>query len=637
MMESQEDLARRLIARLPIEEAEECLCQLEENLITVDVLSSADQKDLANELGFTARQCDAVLLDDMHWRAKYGLDHACAPDASSSEASKGERESGAPAAVAETGDQREREASGGGSGGSGGGMPKGQEISAGSSAAAMGSTMDAGVPPSSGLGLTCKPCTGGKVSETDGGAQPPPPRDMKSGLWQPGKLQVVTWRGTAKCSAAWKEALDEQTVAIDDIDDDGNTLLHMAAGQGHKLLVKELLRRCANPQVVNFGGKTCYDAAHQLNHWELGDYIREKLGLQKIGASLPPRESDPDVEQMRALVGERLSAMANQGKMSMLPSVLQGKFGSFQLFGRSLEERLGGMSDDPVSGLFSEHCLASDSDSEFVVPNHPDLPPSTPMREFAVVVGEDGVDTDTWTIRTSAEPTCEDGARLTGRKLFPIAYYMECQEAKRAKLTVSEMVALRLFTGPMYEKYNKVLRSVLDTDSAVSLEANSYSTTIGLIISGILKLSRIATAKRDKEGKVKAFRGLSGISLPAAFFKKDAQGFCGVVEAAFLSLTDDPTVALDYARLSSLAQDKEATIFELELGKASLGAEVAWVSQWPQEQERLLPPWTFLEVVQPPTRREDGLTVVKIKPTVFQNVRTVEEVSGARKEKFERT
>jgi hypothetical protein len=56
------------------------------------------------------------------------------------------------------------------------------------------------------------------------------------------------------------------------------------------------------------------------------------------------------------------------------------------------------------------------------------------------------------------------------------------QEAKRAKLTVSEMVALRLFTGPMYEKYNKVLRSVLDTDSGVSLEANSYSTTIGLII-----------------------------------------------------------------------------------------------------------------------------------------------------------
>jgi len=50
-----------------------------------------------------------------------------------------------------------------------------------------------------------------------------------------------------------------------------------------------LLLRGADPQVVvNFGGKTCYDAAHQLNHWELGDYIREKLGLQKIAVLLRP-------------------------------------------------------------------------------------------------------------------------------------------------------------------------------------------------------------------------------------------------------------------------------------------------------------------------------------------------------------
>ena len=87
--------------------------------------------------------------------------------------------------------------------------------------------------------------------------------------------------------AAWKEALDAQTVALDDIDDDGNTLLQMAAGQGHKLLVKELLRRGADPQVTNVGGKTCYDAAHQLNQWVLGDYIRGKLGLHKIGPKHP--------------------------------------------------------------------------------------------------------------------------------------------------------------------------------------------------------------------------------------------------------------------------------------------------------------------------------------------------------------
>ena len=68
-MESEEDLAARLTERLPIEEAEECLCRLEEHCITVGVLGEADAQDLADELGFTERQCDAVLLDDEAWHA----------------------------------------------------------------------------------------------------------------------------------------------------------------------------------------------------------------------------------------------------------------------------------------------------------------------------------------------------------------------------------------------------------------------------------------------------------------------------------------------------------------------------------------------------------------------------------------
>ena len=49
------------------------------------------------------------------------------------------------------------------------------------------------------------------------------------------------------------------------------------------------------------------------------------------------------------------------------PAVLQGmfKFGGIELFGRSLEERLGGMSDNAVAGLYAEHEMAADSDTEF--------------------------------------------------------------------------------------------------------------------------------------------------------------------------------------------------------------------------------------------------------------------------------
>ena len=91
-MESEEDLAARLTERLPIEEAEECLCQLEEHCITVGVLGEADAQDLADELGFTERQCDAVLLDDEAWQARYSQGQAGAPGVQQANANVAVRE-----------------------------------------------------------------------------------------------------------------------------------------------------------------------------------------------------------------------------------------------------------------------------------------------------------------------------------------------------------------------------------------------------------------------------------------------------------------------------------------------------------------------------------------------------------------
>jgi len=515
-MESEEDLVERLIARLPIEEAEECLCRLEEHGVTVDVLRTADAQDLTDELGFTVRQCDAVLLDDVAWRAKHGR-------------------------------------------GTGQGAPGGQ--------------------PNADVAVQEEPGSPDVTEDAANGAQPssagegPGPAD---GTGPPPGVALQTEQEKNSCSEA------KGLCSAPSADGDGE-----AAGEAVK----------ADP------GATA-----------------------QAGASI--------AELLRAM------AANDHGKMSMHHAVRQGQYGRIELFGRSLEERLGGMSDDAIRGLFAEHCVASDCDDVFTVPNHPELPPTTPKLEFAVVVGEDGVDTNTWTIKPMAEggqPVCSAGAKVPGRELRPVAYYEACEQAQRAKLTRGEIVALRLFTGPMYERYNRVLRATLDEEQRgaeprVALDvSNTYGTTIGLIISGIIKLSRFASARRGADGTVVAFKGLAGVALPPAFFARDAQGFCGVVEAAFLSLTDDEQVALDYARLG---EGTEATIFELELAKDSLGAEIAWLSQWPQEHERLLPPWTHLEVISPPTRRKDGVTVVRVRPTVFQNVQTVEEVAGARKEEI---
>ena len=525
-MESEEDLAERLIARLPIEEAEACLCRLEEHLVTWDVLRAATAQDLTEELGFTAAQCDAVLLDDVAWLAKHG-------------------------------------------GGPGEGAPGGQ--------------------PSAVVAVQEEMADSSHAAK-ENGARPPSAGDS------PGPAD-----GKGAPTGVALETEQE------------------SSGSAAKGL-------CSAPSADGDGAP----AASQPRHPD----------AQAAGAA---GQADPGAAtQAGATIAELLRAMAanDHGKMSMHHAVLQGRYGSIEMFGRSLEERLGGMSDDAIRGLFAEHCVASDCDDVFTAPNHPELPPTTPKLEFAVIVGEDGVDTNTWTIKPMAEggqPTCAAGAKVPGRELRPVAYYEACEQAQRAKLTRGEIVALRLFTGPMYERYNRVLRATLDEEQRgaeprVALDvSNTYGTTIGLIISGIIKLSRFASARRGADGTVVAFKGLAGVALPPAFFARDAQGFCGVVEAAFLSLTDDEQVALDYARLG---EGTEATIFELELAKDSLGAEIAWLSQWPQEHERLLPPWTHLEVISPPTRRKDGVTVVRVRPTVFQNVQTVEEVAGARKEEI---
>ena len=71
-LDSEEDLVQRCLDRLPVEEAESCLVRLENHLITVDIIRAGVTADyLAGELGFTARECDAVLLNDAAWRSKY--------------------------------------------------------------------------------------------------------------------------------------------------------------------------------------------------------------------------------------------------------------------------------------------------------------------------------------------------------------------------------------------------------------------------------------------------------------------------------------------------------------------------------------------------------------------------------------
>ena len=116
------------------------------------------------------------------------------------------------------------------------------------------------------------------------------------------------------------------------------------------------------------------------------------------------------------------------------------------------------------------------------------------------------------------------------------------------ELLEDELVGGRLYTGPMFHKYNLVLRAGAGADPPAFLRAeyeetclgNNYVTTLHVLNSCIVKLSKLTKVQ-------KVYRGLGRGVLPSAFWKANQYGVRGGVEAAFMSTTACREVAASYA------------------------------------------------------------------------------------------
>ena len=142
------------------------------------------------------------------------------------------------------------------------------------------------------------------------------------------------------------------------------------------------------------------------------------------------------------------------------------------------------------------------------------------------------------------------------------------------KLTLAEVAALRLYTGPPYKAINDALR----TQKSHPEKLRAWATTIACCTSGLLKLSMLV----DKKQRV--YRGVkedSGWQLPNAFFK-GVGDFAGGVELGFSSTTTSPEVALFYSGKG------RGTILSFEYSATTRGASLEFLSQFPHEVEYLV-------------------------------------------------
>ena len=121
-----------------------------------------------------------------------------------------------------------------------------------------------------------------------------------------------------------------------------------------------------------------------------------------------------------------------------------------------------------------------------------------------------------------------------------------------APLGDEEQLGARLYTGPLYLKYNAVLRGLATSAPRFMVEAferlcegNRYATTLHVINS-------VCTKRLHLQRAEKVYRGVSGGVLPDAFWTADDAGCCGGVEMSMMSTTLDALSSCD--TLASLGQ-----------------------------------------------------------------------------------
>ena len=200
-----------------------------------------------------------------------------------------------------------------------------------------------------------------------------------------------------------------------------------------------------------------------------------------------------------------------------------------------------------------------------------------------------------------------------GRFGWQLDDFVQHDMARGAKLLREEVIALRLYTGPMYVHYNnRVLREAV---------RGEYVTTLHAINSGVVKLGRLQRATT-------VYRGVAGGVLPSSFFEPDEHGAVGGVEAAFMSTTTERSVALEYAtRRGADGTARPSMLFHIKMGMIDRGASVSFLSQFPAENEILFAPLTGIEVVSRPWV-EGTTVVVDVRLNCNFHDRTLEEVIG---------
>jgi ankyrin repeat protein len=318
-------------------------------------------------------------------------------------------------------------------------------------------------------------------------------------------------------------------------------------------------------------------------------------------------------------------------------------FGGQESFFQGLDGLIGPPNPNLQEGMRSEHCQRKDSSVKFTTHNYGIT--TTSHVEYLMVVEPLSIyperkkeyqklelPSDIQKLKADGKLPRSSSGTASERKLegvrFPkppseftakmAAIVEQLEDRNLDKLQLQEFHAARLYTGPTFMKYNAVLRGLpklvdhlLFQTMQELCQDNRYVTTLHCINSAIVKMGRLATPQT-------VYRGISGRVLPDQFWRGAGHGG---VEFAFMSTTTDRKVAMQYAKQRN-SDNKAATVMEIKMGMIDRGADLAWLSQYPDEHEITFPPFTGLEVAD--TRVDENVLVVNMRLNVNLTSPTIE-------------
>jgi len=322
-----------------------------------------------------------------------------------------------------------------------------------------------------------------------------------------------------------------------------------------------------------------------------------------------------------AATGEELH---NKFVSAEIPDMSYGKLSSFF---DGLEGLIGSPNPKLQEAMAHEHCSGPDAIHKFTTKNY-SITTCPPWEWYFVVDPDTGraeilpPNTD-WPSETYPAPVNPTGQiRRYRQALSPAAFERVLREKNQKldsvgakKLQSIEFVASRLYTGPMFMKYNTALRACGKDPRFIESfkrlnHGNKYTTTLHVINSAIVKLGKITAQS-------KVYRGISGRTLPKDFMDPARTEPRGGIELGFMSTTHDKEVAVHYAQ-------KQGVVFEISMGLIDRGADVSWLSQYPHERELLFSPLTGCEITE--LSVEGSFLVAKVRLSVNLTTPTIEQV-----------